>query len=310
MFDDQVTKFGEGVHRMSLDPMRLGTQGAAHVAKDTGTGGKGSAAHTPAEEFRTISEGAENALKSERKDSGEGWTNFLASLADVADVVGDAVSWVAQNVVKPIATALQMFPATAAYAPLITTGAEIAIAIEAALDKLIPDGDEVKKLASEAGAATAGAAAKVEQAAQKSADPAQATGQIAANTGFSDALQALLVSGDIESIIMMVMSERADRLTEGVQSKFTAMDANNKKLKALNDQAAVLNGKVAKDAKDQASAESLGKVNAEITQLSNTMQKEQIELNSLMSKLTQTYEALSNLMKKLADTQSSLVRNI
>jgi len=165
-------------------------------------------------------------------------------------------------------------------------------------------------LAGDAGAATAGAAAKVEEAAQKSADPAQAAKQIASNTGFSDALQALLASGDIESLIMMVMSERADRLTEGVQSKFTAMDANNKKLKALNDQAAVLNGKVAKDSKDQTSAESLGKVNAEITQLSNTMQKEQIELNSLMSKLTQTYEALSNLMKKLADTQSSLIRNI
>ncbi len=290
--------------------MRISFQGTTPVTNDASTGGKGSTAQTPAEEFRDFSNGVEKALKSEKKDSGEGWTNFLASLADVVDVVGDAVSWVAQNVVKPIATALQMNPATAPYAPLIMTGAEIAIAIEDALDKLIPDGDEVRKLAGDAGAATAGAAAKVEEAAQKSADPAQAAKQIASNTGFSDALQALLASGDIESLIMMVMSERADRLTEGVQSKFTAMDANNKKLKALNDQAAVLNGKVAKDSKDQTSAESLGKVNAEITQLSNTMQKEQIELNSLMSKLTQTYEALSNLMKKLADTQSSLIRNI
>lgn len=295
---------------MSLDTVRISSQGTTHVTNDTGTGGKGSAAHTPAEEFRDVSDGVEKALKSEKKASGEEWTNFLASLADVVDVAGDAVRWVAQNIAKPIAAALQMLPATAAYAPLIATGAEIAIAIEGALDKLIPDGDEVRRLASEAGAATAGAAAKVEEAAQKSADPAQAAKQIASSTGFSDALQALLVSGDIESIIMMVMSERADRLTEGVQSKFTAMDANNKKLKTLNDQAAVLNGKVAKDAKDQTSAESLGKVNAEITQLSNTMQKEQIELNSLMSKLTQTYEALSNLMKKLADTQSSLIRNI
>lgn len=286
----------------SIDPSRL--------TNDAGTGGKGSAGQTPAAEFRTVGEGTEKALKSERKDSGEGWTNFLAALADVADVTGDAVSWLAQNVVKPIATALQSFPATAAYAPLIATGAELAIALEAALDKLIPDGSEVKKLAAEAGAATAGAAAKVAEAAEKSADPARATGQIAQNTGFSEALKALLASGDLESIIMLVMSDRAERLNETVKSKFTALDASNEKLKELNDRAAVLNGKVAKDAKDQKSTEELGKVNAEITQLSNMMQKEQIELNGLISKLTQTYEAHSNLMKKLADTMSALVRNI
>jgi hypothetical protein len=261
---------------------------------------------TPQQEAAAVKENADNDF----------WSKLFAGAAEVTAVivdVGDTVTDVAAEMAKiarPLTAILSVIPVTAPYAAAIGAGLEIFIAVERGLDNIMPSGDEIRDLAKGVTSAMADATDSVVEAGKKSSDPGQGTNAIADSSGLMAAMAAMLASGDLEGVVFAVLSLRAELLTEAVQTKFKAMDENNKRLKTLNDEAAVLQGKVANDSGDEGATTELGKKNAEITQLSNIMQKEQIELNSLMQKLTQTYEMLSNIIKKLGDNMAALVRNI
>ena len=268
---------------------------------------------TPNAEFKDVGAFVKELLLTGKNDDDGNWlSNVFGGFKKGLDSASDAIGWAAENIAKPIANALAATgdPQLQAIAGAIKTGAEIAIAVDKALEFTVPDANARKQIAADAGAAAAEAASQVSEASKKSADPAKAQDQISKGSGFSDALQSLLAGGDLESLIMFVMAERASTLEDSIKLKFESMAESNKQLKKLNDEAATLQGKVTADPKDAASAEALTKKNGEITEISNRLQQEQIEMNGLISKLTQTFEAMSNYQKKFADTMSSLIRNI